>query len=73
MEHEELDMDQYLSIGVVKNDVKFNSEKLERFVSEIAGFKESGIWSKSDLVSLFCDTLPDFKHVEKGKYLNDRM
>jgi len=30
-------------------------------------------WSKSGLVKLFFDMIPDFDHKETGKYLDQRM
>ena len=30
-------------------------------------------WNKSELVALFNEMIPDFKHKETGKYLDNRM
>ena len=72
-ENEVLDMSRYHSVGIIRNDISVDIEKLQNFKKEIAGLKKRGFWSKSDLVSLFNHTLPEFCHVEKGKYLNERM
>ncbi len=73
MDNEQLDLDLYQSVGVIKNAIRVGNEKLEKFRTEITGLKARGTWSKSELVNLFCDTLPEFKHDEKGKNLNERM
>ena len=66
-------MTQYEGIGIVENDGQFENEKLERFSSAIEQIKLRGIWSKAELVDLFCEILPEFSHTETGKYLDDRM
>ncbi|MFN5149163.1 MAG: UDP-N-acetylglucosamine 4,6-dehydratase [Flavobacteriia bacterium] len=72
-EDEELDLNSYLNLGIIKNDLAFDSEKLDHFSSEINRLRESGIWSKEEIVSLFLDLIPTFDHEERGKYLDSKM
>lgn len=70
---EVLDMQRFESIGVIKNTAEFNSEKLDEFASRIESYRSQGSWNKEQIVELFCDILPDFKHSETGKNLDQRM
>jgi len=70
---ETLDMKRFNSIGVIKNDPIFDSRKLDSFLEEIRRLKSSKRWSREDLISLFKKTLPEFKHKEMGKFLDNRM
>jgi hypothetical protein len=45
---------------------------LDRFLAD-RGLRARGAWSKEELVALFDETLPEFAHLETGKYLDDRM
>jgi FlaA1/EpsC-like NDP-sugar epimerase len=72
-EREILDMSRFNALGVIKNDASYDARKLERFESAIASMRLAGRWTRDDLVELFYDTLPDFKHKETGKFLDGRM
>ncbi|MBK1636535.1 UDP-N-acetylglucosamine 4,6-dehydratase [Rhodovulum adriaticum] len=73
MAHEEVDLDRFESIGVIRNDLAFESDRLDEFLRHIADMKARGTWGRSDLVALFNRMLPDFAHAETGKFLDDRM
>ena len=70
---EELDLDRFSSLGVIKNFLDFDESKLSMFEGRITDFKESLNWSRSDLVKLFHEMIPDFGHKETGKFLDQRM
>jgi FlaA1/EpsC-like NDP-sugar epimerase len=70
---EELDMDRFSSIGVIKNDSIFDEEKLSYFESRIDEIKSSRTWKREDLVQLFHEMIPGFGHKETGKFLDQRM
>lgn len=72
-EDETLDMEQYRAIGIVKNDTAFDSAILESFTRSINRIKHDKIWSKREVVDLFVKVLPEFDHMETGRYLNSRM
>ena len=70
---EELDMDRFSSIGVIKNDSIFDEEKLSYFESRIDEIKSSRTWKREDLVHLFHEMVPGFGHKETGKFLDQKM
>ena len=72
-EGEHVDLDRFRTIGVVKNSASCEREQLKEFRRAVEDLLERGAWKKSDLVRLFFTMLPDFAHMETGKYLDDRM
>ena len=72
-EGETLDLARFESIGVIRNEAVFDAGRLDRFVAHIAELKAAGSWYKPDLVALFHEMIPDFAHMETGKYLDSRM
>lgn len=70
---EDLDMNQFEGVGVIKNEPLYDSEKLDQFLSGVEDLKDSGNWDKQAIVDLFFDLLPEFAHKETGKYLDGRM
>jgi FlaA1/EpsC-like NDP-sugar epimerase len=72
-EGEILDMERFEHLGIVKSQLNFVDEKLDNFLNKILEMRESGNWSKEEIVYLFQDVLPEFKHLETGKYLDAKM
>jgi hypothetical protein len=72
-DEEELDMDRFSSIGIIKNDSVFDDAKLTYFESRINELKSSSTWKREEIVDLFHQMIPDFDHNEKGKFLDQRM
>lgn len=72
-EAETLDMDRFAGIGVIRNDAVFDEAELEHFLAGIERLRAGGIWQKADIVALFHHMLPEFDHMETGKYLDNRM
>ena len=70
---ETLKMDTFQNIGVIKNKANYDELALNNFENKIKFFKQNLSWSKSDLVEAFISVLPDFKHSETGKYLDEKM
>lgn len=70
---EVLDMDRFDNIGIIKSELNYQNNKLDLFSEAIAGFKETKRWSKQNIVTLFHEMIPDFGHMEKGKYLDAKM
>jgi len=71
--NEELDLDTFESLGIIKNDLSFDNKKLEYFTHTLRKMKETRKWEKTELVSLFKEMVPDFLHKETGKYLDNKM
>lgn len=72
-ENEVLDMDRFENLGVIKNDLHVEDEKINLFTNSINQYKTNKRWSKEDLVDLFFKMIPDFGHKETGKYLDSKM
>jgi FlaA1/EpsC-like NDP-sugar epimerase len=72
-EHELLDMQAFINLGVIKNTHKIDTQKLVFFENEINRIKSNGLWKKEEIVELFFKMIPDFDHKEVGKYLDSKM
>lgn len=70
---ETLDMDRFESIGVILNDPVYEDAKLHDFLSTIERLRGQPTWDKPELVELFNRMIPEFRHLETGKYLDGRM
>lgn len=70
---EELDMARFRSIGIIKSSLEYDGKALNDFEFEIADLLETGHWTKDNLVTLVNSVLPNFDHLETGKYLDQRM
>jgi FlaA1/EpsC-like NDP-sugar epimerase len=72
-ENERLDMDRFKTLGIIKNEPIYNEEALNKFTQTISALKSQGTWTRNDLIRLFNETIPNFNHMEKGKFLDGRM
>ena len=70
---EDLDLETFKNIGIIRNEAKFDSDKLDQFIDGIESLKALGKWSKPEILELYNILLPDFDHKETGKYLDQRM
>ncbi len=68
-----LDLDRFNGIAVIKNEPSFDNSKLEYFLKKINELKNSLFWTKKDLIELFEFMVPEFNHLERGRYLDDKM
>ena len=69
---EVLDMACFENLGVIKNELNFDADLVERFSNRITELKR-GVWSKEQIVELFFEMIPDFGHKDTGKYLDSKM
>lgn len=70
---EDLDMTRFETMGVIRNQPKFEAGALDRFQDRVQELRNRPTWTKADIVELFFELLPDFAHLETGKYLDQRM
>ncbi len=70
---EVLDMNRFENLGVIKNELYVEEDKLELFETKIQAMQTSKKWSKQEIVDLFFQMIPDFGHKETGKYLDAKM
>lgn len=72
-EDEVLDMDRFESIGIIKNEIDYDENKLEDFNARIDAMRKAGTWTRGELIDLFNGMIPNFDHKETGKFLDGRM
>ena len=72
-DNEDLDMERFETVGVIKNQPDFDEAKLDDFMGGMETLREKGTWTKDDIVKLYFGLLPEFAHKETGKYLDQRM
>ena len=72
-EGEALDLDRFERLGIVKSQMHYDSTLLDDFIAQIAAMRSNQSWNKLDIVVLFQGLLPEFQHLEKGKYLDAKM
>ena len=70
---EDLDMERFKTLGVIRNQPDFDKAKLDEFMNGIEALRENGAWNKEDIIKLYFSLLPEFAHKETGKYLDQRM
>ena len=71
---EELELDLFKSIGIIKGVINIELiDKIESFKKRIETFKKEKIWSRDLLIEIFKETIKEFQHIEKGKFLDDKM
>jgi FlaA1/EpsC-like NDP-sugar epimerase len=70
---DELDLDQFDSLGVIKNARKLPLKHIELCVSDLQSLMNSGNYDKLLIVESLKKYLPDFQHIETGKSLDQKM
>jgi FlaA1/EpsC-like NDP-sugar epimerase len=70
---EPLNLNRFSGLGIIKNNLEYDNDKLDYFTKTIDQLKHKKSWKKDQLVSLFYEMIPDFGHIEKGKYLDSKM
>lgn len=70
---ETLDMQRFETVGVILNRPEFDGSQLEAFERNMRSLLAGGRWSKTEIVSLFQQVVPELEHKETGKYLDQRM
>ncbi|WP_086257222.1 polysaccharide biosynthesis protein [Campylobacter vicugnae] len=70
---EKLDMSRFDTIGVIENDVINNAENLEIFKQNIKAMICDNKFDKNAIMTEFMRVLPEFNHIEKGRYLDGKM
>ena len=73
VEGQDLDLERFETIGVIRNPSDYDSSLLAHFLDEIARIRSQPSWDKPELVDLFNHMIPEFQHKETGKYLDSRM
>ena len=72
-DNEDLDLERFESVGVIRNAANFDSGRLDSFTEGVQKLLSQPTWTKSEIVKLFFDIIPDFEHKETGRYLDQKM
>lgn len=72
-ENQIVDYSQYKKIGVIKNELDFDSKLIDEFIRDINIIRNKEVWSRSEIILAFKKILSDFEHNEKGKFLDEKM
>lgn len=72
-DNEVLDMQRFTNLGVIKNALNVEEEKLQQFEQKISVMLTAKQWSKEEIVDLFNYMMPNFGHKETGLYLDGKM
>ena len=70
---EALDLNRFSGVGVISNALSYSDSLLDNFSRAIRELAESGTYEKSDIVREFQRVLPNFAHIDTGRYLDGRM
>ena len=68
-----VELELFLSLGVIKNAKRSSLENLEKSLDELKATMNSVSYDKSELVKLLKVCVPDFEHIETGKNLDQKM
>jgi len=71
--NEILNLTTFNNIGIIKNSLVYNYNKLEKFKTKINHLKTKKHWTKNEILDLFYYLVPNFDHIEKGKNLDSKM
>ena len=72
-EHEQLDMNSFVNLGVIKNTPRPPLEKIKAIIGKLNLSFENQDLSKADIVSIINEYIPNFSHIETGKNLDQKM
>ena len=71
--NEILDLDSFNKVGIIKNKLIYDQDKLDKFMFDIHKMKAKKSWTKNEILDLLCELVPNFNHIEKDKYLDSKM
>ena len=72
-ENEEVDMNMFINLGIIKNNLENHNKVLNDFESAINKLKSNMIWDKKSIINEFNKLIPNFKYYDKKKYLDGKM
>jgi len=72
-DREVLDLDSFINLGVIKNSKKRNIKEIDEIFNRLHRLFDEETVSKSELVEVLKEYLPNFAHIETGKGLDQKM
>lgn len=70
---ETLDMERFENLGIIKSELDFDAAQLAHFLKTVGDIRAGDTWEKGPIVDLFNAMIPNFNHMETGRYLDGRM
>ena len=70
---EKINMQRFISLGVIEETTRRPMNEIEAFFEEIEGIFASPEFTKEDVVTAIKRFIPNFEHEEKGKNLDQKM
>jgi FlaA1/EpsC-like NDP-sugar epimerase len=70
---DQIDFERFSTLGIVKHNSDVDERKLHHFEYTINSFLKRGTWHREKIIELFNSTLPNFRHLETGKFLDAKM
>tara|TARA_A100001015_G_scaffold157298_1_gene174534 strand:- start:8522 stop:9718 length:1197 start_codon:yes stop_codon:yes gene_type:complete len=70
---EKLDLNAFKNLGIIKNKLEYDDNKLQSFEVAINKIKSAKKWDKKLIVDEFFKMIPEFQYVDKEQYLNQKM
>ena len=68
-----IDMQRFMSLGVVEQTTRHNLEEVNRFFTKLEDIFKKDDFTKSQVVETIKEFIPNFEHEEKGKNLDQKM
>lgn len=72
-EGEEVDLGSFQSVGIIKNAPRKSMQQVRQLTTSLSGCVTKDGASKKDIVTALQAFLPNFKHIETGKNLDQKM
>ncbi|MBL4657857.1 MAG: polysaccharide biosynthesis protein [Flavobacteriales bacterium] len=72
-EGEELDMDTFNALGVIKNAKRFERLDMDNTISQLTSVFDKDEVAKDEVLTLMGELIPNFEYIEKGKNLDSKM
>ena len=70
---EKVDMERFMSLGVVCESTRRPMNEVNAFFGELEGIFQNEDFTKADVVESIKKFIPNFEHEEKGKNLDQKM
>ena len=72
-EQEQLDMDTFSSLGIIKNAPRRSFTEIHNMIGKLSQVLKNPSLTKTDIVQVLGTFLPSFHHIETGKSLDQKM
>jgi UDP-N-acetylglucosamine 4,6-dehydratase len=72
-EDEQLDLERFENLGIVKSELNAAAEQLDLFLGKVNEMRTNNHWEKEEIVTLFQSLLPEFNHIETLRSLDQKM